>query len=79
MEKAGEFQKKKSTSTSSTMLKSLIVWITTNWKILKEMGVQDTFICLLRNLYAGQVAIVRIGHGTMGWFQKFNLYSENIT
>ena len=79
IEKAREFQKKKSTSTSSTMLKSLIVWITTNWKILKEMGVQDTFICLLRNLYAGQVAIVRIGHGTMGWFQKFNLYSENIT
>ena len=69
IEKAREFQKKKSTSTSSTMLKSLIVWITTNWKILKEMGVQDTFICLLRNLYAGQEASVRTGHGTMDWFQ----------
>ena len=41
IEKAREFQKKKSTSTSSTMLKSLIVWITTNWKILKEMGIPD--------------------------------------
>ena len=44
------------------------VWITTNWKILKERRGQDTLTCLLRNLYAGQVAIIRIGHGTMGWF-----------
>ena len=36
------------------MLKSLIVWITTNWKILKEMGIPDHLFCLLRNLYAGQ-------------------------
>ena len=35
------------------------------WKILKEMGIPDHLTCLLRNLYAGQEAIVRIGHGTM--------------
>ena len=39
------------------------------WKILKEMGIQDHLICLLRNLYAGQEATVRTGHGTMDWFQ----------
>ena len=39
------------------------------WKILKEMGRPDHLTCLLRNLYAGQVAIVRTGHGTTGWFQ----------
>ena len=46
------------------MLKPLTVWITTNWKILKEMGVPDHFTCLLRNLYADQEATVRSGHGT---------------
>ena len=39
------------------------------WKILKEMGIPDHPTCLLRNLYAGQEAIVRIGHGTTDWFQ----------
>ena len=39
------------------------------WKILKEMGIQDHLTCLLRNLYAGQEATVRTGHGTMDWFQ----------
>ena len=39
------------------------------WKILKEMGIPDHLTCLLRNLYAGQEAIVRAGHGTMDWFQ----------
>ena len=39
------------------------------WKILKEMGIPDHLTCLLRNLYAGQEATVRIGHGTMDWFQ----------
>ena len=39
------------------------------WKILKEMGIPDHFTCLLRNLYAGQEATVRTGHGTMDWFQ----------
>ena len=60
------------------------------WKILKEMGVPDNLTCLLRNLYAGQEATVRIGHGTTDWFQigkgvcqscilspcLFNLYAE---
>jgi len=40
----------------------------TNWKILQEMGILDQFTCLLRNLYAGQEAIVRTRHGTMDWF-----------
>ena len=39
------------------------------WKILKEMGIPDHLTCLLRNLYAGQEATVRTGHGTIGWFQ----------
>ena len=38
-------------------------------KILKEMGIPDHLPCLLRNLYAGQEATVRTGHGTMDWFQ----------
>ena len=41
--------------------------ITTNWKILKEMGIPDHLPCLLRNLYAGQEATVRTGHGTKYW------------
>ena len=62
------------------------------WKILKEMGIPDHLTCLLRNLYAGQEAIVRIGHGTINWFQigkavcqgcilsscLFNLYADHI-
>ena len=62
------------------------------WKILKEMGVPDYLTCLLRNLYAGQEATVRTGHGTTDWFQiekgvhqgcilspcLFNLYAECI-
>ena len=57
------------------------------WKILQEMGIPDCFTCCLRNLYAGQEAIVRTGHGTTGWFQikaiylspyLFNLYAEYI-
>ena len=39
------------------------------WEILKEMGIPDHLVCLLRNLYAGQEATVRTGHGTMDWFQ----------
>ena len=39
------------------------------WRILKEMGIPDHLICLLRNLYAGQEATVRTGHGTTDWFQ----------
>ena len=62
------------------------------WEILKEMGLPDHLTCLLRNLYAGQEAIVRTGHGTTEWFQiekgvcqgcillscLFNLYAEYI-
>ena len=62
------------------------------WKILKEMGIPDHLTCLLRNLYAGQEAAVRTGHGTTDWFQirkgvsqgcilspcLFNLYAEYI-
>ena len=40
------------------------------WEILKKMGIPDHLICLLRNLYAGQEATVRTGHGTTDWFQK---------
>ena len=39
------------------------------WKILREMGIPDHLVCLLRNLYAGQEATVRTGHGTTDWFQ----------
>ena len=39
------------------------------WKILKEMGIPDHLTCLLRNLYTGQEATVRTGHGTTDWFQ----------
>ena len=62
------------------------------WTILKEMGIPDHLTCLLRNLYAGQEAKVRTGHGTTNWFQTgkgerqgcilssclFNLYAEYI-
>ena len=50
------------------MLKSLTVWITTNWKILQEMRIPD-LTCLTEKSVAGQEAIVRTGHGTMDWFQ----------
>ena len=65
IEKARGFQK----NTYWTTLKPLTVWITINWKILKEMGIPDHLTCLLINLYADQDATVRIGHGTMNWFQ----------
>ena len=68
------------------------MWITTNWKILKEMGIPDHLTCLLRDLYVGQEATVRTGHGTTDWFQigkgvrqgcilspcLFNFYAEYI-
>ena len=46
--------RKTSTSALLTMSKPLTVWVTINWKILKEMGIPDHLTCLLRNLYAGQ-------------------------
>ena len=69
------------------------MWITTNCrKFLEETGIPDHLTCLLRNLYAGQEATVRTGHGTTNWFQigkgvhqecilspwLFNLYAECI-
>ena len=62
------------------------------WKILQDMGIPDNLPCLLRNLYAGQEATVRTGHGTIDWFKigkgvcqgcilshcLFNLYAEYI-
>ena len=53
--------RKTSTSVSLTVPKALTLWITINWKILKEMGIPDHMTCLLRNLYAGQEAIVITG------------------
>ena len=67
--KKQESSRKTSISASLTMPKPLTVWITINWKILKEMGIPDHLTCLLRNLYAGQEAKVRTGHGTTDWFQ----------
>ena len=82
--------RKTSTSASLTLLKPLTVWITTNWKMLEEMGIPDHLTYLLRNLYAGQEATVRTGHGTTYCIQigkgvcqgcllspcLFNLYEE---
>ena len=64
-----ENSRKISISALLTMPKPLTVWITINWKILKELGIPDHLTCLLRNLYAGQEATVRTGHGTADWFQ----------
>ena len=84
--------RKTSTSALLIMPKLLTVWITTNWKILEEMGIPDHLTYLLRNLYADQEATVRTRHGTTDWFQigkgvhqgcilspcLFNLYAEYI-
>ena len=64
-----ESSRKTPISVLLTMPKLLTVWITINWKILKEMGIPDNLTFLLRNLYAGQEATVRTGHGTTDWFQ----------
>ena len=90
--KSKRVPEKTPTSALLTMPKSLTVWVTTNWKILKEMGIPDHRTCLLRNLYAGQEETVRTGCGTTDWFQirkgvheccilspcLFNLYAEYI-
>ena len=67
--KKQENSRKTSTSASLTKLEPLTVWITTNWKILTEMEILDHLTCLLRNLYAGQEATVRTGHGTTDWLK----------
>ena len=90
--KKQENSRKTATFASVIMLKPLTVWITTNWKILKDMELPDHLTCLLRNVYAGEEATVRTGHGTTDWFQigkgvrqgcimspcLFNLYAEYI-
>ena len=90
--KKQDSSRKTSTSAFLTTPNILNVWITTNWKILKEMGIPDHLTYLLRNLYVGQEATIRIGHGTKDWFQiekgvcqscilslcLFNLYADNI-
>ena len=90
--KKQERSRETSISALLTMPKPLTVWITINWKVLKEMGIPDHLTCLLRNLYAGQETTVRTGHRTTDWFQigkgirqgcilspcLFNLYAENI-
>ena len=81
-----------STSALLTMLKPLTAWITTNWKILNELGITDHLTCLLGNLYAGIEATVRTRHGRMNWIKiekgvcqtcisqpwLFNFYAEYI-
>ena len=62
--KKQESSRKTSISALLTLPKPLTVWITINWKILREMGIPDHLTCLLRNLYAGQEATVRTGDGT---------------
>ena len=92
MEKAKEFQKKIYFCFIDYAKSFDCVDHNKLWKILKEMGIPDHLICLLRNLYAGQEATVRTGHGTTDWFQTgkgvrqgcilspclFNLYAEHI-
>ena len=81
-----------SRKTFTSASKSLTMWITTNWKILQEMGKSNHLTWLLSNIYADQEATVRTGHGTTDWFQirkgayqgcilspcLFNLYAEYI-
>ena len=90
--KKWESSRKTSTSALSTLPKPLTLWITRNCKILQEMGIPDHLTCLLRNLYGGQEATVRTGHGTRDSFQigkgvhqgcilspcLFNFYAEYI-
>ena len=90
--KKQESSRKTSTFALLTTPQPLTVDHNKMWKILQEMGIPDHLTCLLRNLYAGQEATVRTGHGTTDWFQigkgvrqgcilspcLFNLYAEYI-
>ena len=90
--KKQESSRKTSNLALLIMPKPLTVWITTNWKIWKEMGIPDHVTSLLRNLYAGREATFRMGYGTTDWFQigkgvrqgcilspcLFNLHAEHI-
>ena len=92
---AGSSKKQESSRKTSALLttpKPLTACHHKLWKILKEMGILDHLTCLLRNLYAGQEATVRTGHGTTDWLQirkgvrqgcilppcLFNFYAEYI-
>ena len=91
--KKQENSRKTSVSALLAMPKPLTVWITTNWKIIKEMGISDHLTCLLRKLSAGQEATVRTRHGKTDWFKIWkgirqgcilspcllNLYAEYVT
>ena len=61
--------RKTSTSALLTMPKRLTMWITTNYGKFFEVGIPDHLTYILRNLYAGQEATIRTGHGTTDWFQ----------
>ena len=90
--KKQESSRKTSISALLTTPKPLTVWITKDWKILKEMGILNHLTCFLRNLFAGQEATGRTGYDTTDWFQigkgvhqgyilppcLFNLYAEHI-
>ena len=90
--KKQESSRNTSSSALLTTPKPLTMWMTTNWKILQEMGIPDHLTYLLRNLYAGQEVTVRTLHGTTDWFQirkgvrqgcilspcLFNLYADYI-
>ena len=90
--KKQESSRKTSSSALLAMPKTLTVWITVNCGKFWKMGIPDHLTCLLRNLYAGQEATVRTGHGTTDWFQigkgvcqgcilsacLFNFYAEYI-
>ena len=90
--KRKESSRKTSISALLTMPKPLTVWITIDCGKFLELVIADHLTCLLRNLYAGQEATVRMGHGTTDWFQimkgwcqgcilspcLFNIYPENI-
>ena len=69
IEKVREFQKNIYFSFIDYTKASDCVDHNKRWKFLKEMGIRDHLTCLLRNLYAGQEATVRTGHGTANWFQ----------
>ena len=90
--KRQESARKTFTSALLTMPEPLTVWITTNWKILQQMGITEHLTSLLRNLSADQETTVRTGHGMTDWFQigkgvhqgcilspcLFNFYSKYI-
>ena len=76
--KKQEISRKTTTSALLTTPNPLTLWITTNWKILKEIGIPDHLTCLLGNPYAGQETTVRTGHGTTDWFHLGKEYLKAV-